>query len=62
MYQVKHIYGESNKVSRLQDVATARLRLGYKYICHYSLYGDVNGIPCKVCRPRQGHTVEHFIY
>ena len=61
MYQVKHVYGASNKITRLQDVVTARLRLGYKYLWQYVPQADVNKTKCKVCGHTYGHTLEHYV-
>lgn len=39
--KVKHVYGESNKISRLHDGVTARLRLDYRYYWRFGLTGGI---------------------
>lgn len=60
MYQVKHVNGDSNKISRLQDVATDRRMLDYKYHWQVSLYGKVNHMKCKVYEQSYGHALEQY--
>lgn len=61
MCKVKHVYGESNRITRLLDIVTARLRLGYKYMWQYGCYRRESDFDCKLCELVNGHTLEHYV-
>nr|XP_053627417.1 uncharacterized protein LOC128685005 [Cherax quadricarinatus] len=62
MQEEPHVYGASNKISRLLDVTTARLRLGYKYLWQVkSPPPDVDQTKCKLCQMDYCHTLHHYV-
>lgn len=57
MYQVKHVYGESNNIYRTH-VITIKSVLGYKYHWQFSLFENVNHMKYKLCGQGCENTLE----
>ena len=57
MYKTKHNYGST----RLVDVITARLRLGYKSFSELGHYRRESETDCKLCGEREGNTLNHYV-
>ena len=56
-------YGQYTDKSRLCDVVTARIRLGYRYMwqMHPDTVRTPDTINCKVCNMPYGHHLEHYV-
>ena len=56
-------YGQYHSNSRLCDLVTARIRLGYRYLWQIRSGADrtMRSVSCRVCKMPYGHTLEHYI-
>lgn len=60
MYEVRHVYGERNKISRLLDVVTAGTKISYIHR-QFSQYGNVSLRKGKGREQEYGHILEHVL-
>ena len=58
---IKHKYGRYKTQTRLCDVVTARIRMGYRYIWQVANNLDSSFSKCKLCEQPNQHRLEHYI-